>query len=48
MILEYSGADYVDKQYSCGPAPDYDKSCWFGIKNSMGLGKYLFQNAKNY
>ena len=21
----------------CGPAPDYDKTCWFGIKHSLGL-----------
>ena len=22
---------------SCGPAPDYDKTCWTGIKTTLGL-----------
>merc|ERR1711913_153270 len=37
MLLEYAGADWKDEQYSCGPAPDYDKTCWFGIKDTLGF-----------
>merc|ERR1712062_437859 len=37
MLLEYAGADWKDEQYSCGHAPDYDKTCWFGIKDTLGF-----------
>jgi len=37
MMLEYSGIEYEDKKYSCGPAPDFDRSSWFSVKNSLGL-----------
>jgi glutathione S-transferase len=36
-MLEYTGTDYEDKQMSCGPAPNFDKSCWFDNKFSFGL-----------
>ena len=52
MILEYVGADWKEDSYSCGPAPNYDKSCWFDIKFKKGFdfpnlpylidGKYRF------
>lgn len=37
LLLEYSGTEYEEKMYECGPAPDYDKSCWFDIKFKLGL-----------
>eukprot|EP00088_Acartia_fossae_P060098 TRINITY_DN7188_c0_g1_i1.p1 TRINITY_DN7188_c0_g1~~TRINITY_DN7188_c0_g1_i1.p1 ORF type:complete len:220 (+),score=47.98 TRINITY_DN7188_c0_g1_i1:50-709(+) len=37
LLLEYTGTEYEDKQLSCGPAPDYDKSCWFDNKFKLGL-----------
>ena len=37
MILEYAGADWKEDSYACGPAPDYDKTCWFSIKFTKGL-----------
>lgn len=37
LLLAYTGTDYEDRQLSCGPAPDYDKSCWFDNKYSLGL-----------
>lgn len=37
LLLEYTGEKYVDKKFECGPAPDYDKSCWFDIKEKLNL-----------
>ncbi|ODM89120.1 Glutathione S-transferase Mu 2 [Orchesella cincta] len=37
LLLEYTGTEWEDKLYACGPAPDFDKSCWFPIKESLGL-----------
>jgi len=37
MLLAYTETEFEDKQLSCGPAPDYDKSCWFDQKFSLGL-----------
>lgn len=37
MILEHAGADYKDTQYSCGPAPDYDRSAWTSVKYTLAL-----------
>jgi len=36
-LLEYTGAEWEDKLYACGPPPDYDKKCWFGEKETLGL-----------
>jgi len=36
-LLEYTGTEWEDKLYACGPAPDFDKKCWFGVKESLGL-----------
>ncbi|XP_053884554.1 glutathione S-transferase Mu 1-like [Malaclemys terrapin pileata] len=35
LLLEYTGTAYEDKMYSCGEAPDYDKSQW--MKEKLGL-----------
>jgi glutathione S-transferase len=37
LLLEHVGAEWEDKYYVCGPAPGYDKSCWFGEKEKLGL-----------
>jgi len=37
LLLGYVGEDFEDKLYECGDAPTFDKSCWFDIKESMGL-----------
>lgn len=37
LLLEYTGTSYEDKFYVCGEAPNYDKSCWFDKKNSLGM-----------
>ncbi|XP_077401519.1 glutathione S-transferase Mu 4-like isoform X2 [Vanacampus margaritifer] len=37
LLLEYTGTTYKDKLYSCGDAPNYDKSCWFDEKNKLGM-----------
>ena len=37
LLLEYTGTKFEDRMISCGPAPDYDKSCWFSIKPTLGL-----------
>ena len=35
--LVLTGTEYEDKLLSCGPAPGFDKSCWFDHKFSYGL-----------
>merc|ERR1711872_592073 len=37
LLLTYTGTDFEDKMLSCGPAPGFDKSCWFDNKYSLGL-----------
>nr|QST14956.1 GSTmu3a protein [Diaphanosoma celebensis] len=37
LLLAYTGTEFEDKYYVCGPAPDYDKSCWFDVKYTLGL-----------
>ncbi|KAK6470434.1 glutathione S-transferase Mu 3-like [Huso huso] len=37
LLLEYTGTQYEEKLYSCGEAPDYDKSCWFDEKPKIGM-----------
>merc|ERR1712117_942559 len=37
LLLAYTETDYEDKLLSCGPAPGFDKSCWFDNKFSFGL-----------
>ncbi|KAJ8370233.1 hypothetical protein SKAU_G00102610 [Synaphobranchus kaupii] len=37
LLLEYTGTKYEDKFYSCGEAPNYDKSGWFDEKDKLGM-----------
>lgn len=37
LLLEYTGTEFEDKYFECGPAPKFDKSCWFDIKEDMDL-----------
>uniref|UniRef100_A0A3P9PK40 glutathione transferase n=2 Tax=Poecilia reticulata TaxID=8081 RepID=A0A3P9PK40_POERE len=37
LLLEYTGTAYDEKFYTCGEAPDYDRSCWFGEKEKLGI-----------
>lgn len=39
LLLSYVGADFEDKRYYTGPAPDYEKKEWFDekAKNPYGL-----------
>ncbi|KAK7135817.1 hypothetical protein R3I94_014479 [Phoxinus phoxinus] len=37
LLLEYTGTKYEEKFYSCGDAPNYDKSCWFNEKEKLGI-----------
>ncbi len=37
LLLEHTGVEWEDKLYACGPAPDFDKTCWFGVKESLGF-----------
>ncbi|XP_050693154.1 glutathione S-transferase Mu 4-like isoform X2 [Eriocheir sinensis] len=37
LLLEYTGTEYEEKLYKCGEAPDYDKSCWFSVKETLGV-----------
>ena len=36
-MLKYTGTEFEDKLLSCGPAPDFDRSCWFDQKFKLGL-----------
>ena len=38
LLLEYTATPYEDKKLACGPAPDFDKSCWLDIKVQPGAG----------
>ncbi|XP_049621765.1 glutathione S-transferase Mu 1-like [Suncus etruscus] len=37
LLLEYTGSNYVEKLYSMGNAPDYDRSQWLDEKFKLGL-----------
>jgi glutathione S-transferase len=37
LLLEYTGTKFEDKHMSCGPAPDFDRSCWTNVKPTVGL-----------
>lgn len=37
MALSLGDVDYEDVRYQCGEAPDYDRSCWFDVKPSLGI-----------
>ena len=40
LLCEYTGIEYVDKQYECGPAPDYSRESWMKEKFNLGLGEW--------
>ncbi|XP_004620129.1 glutathione S-transferase Mu 3 [Sorex araneus] len=37
LLLEFTGTCYEEKQYTCGEAPDYDKSQWLDVKFKLDL-----------
>ena len=37
ILLKYTGTEFEDKLLSCGPAPDFDRSCWLDQKFKLGL-----------
>mmetsp|Transcript_5358 Transcript_5358/g.5902 ORF Transcript_5358/g.5902 Transcript_5358/m.5902 type:complete len:225 (+) Transcript_5358:105-779(+) len=37
MAMHYTGTDFEDKTYQCGPAPDFDRSAWNNEKHNLGL-----------
>ncbi|XP_007529432.2 glutathione S-transferase Mu 4 isoform X2 [Erinaceus europaeus] len=37
LLLEYTGSNYVEKMYTMGDAPDYDRSQWLNEKFKLGL-----------
>ena len=36
-LLHYLNVPYKDEFYDCGPAPEFNKDCWFGVKYKLGL-----------
>lgn len=48
LMLEYTGTEFEDKKYECGPAPDYDKSCWFDVKPNFKAMGLHFPNLPYY
>ena len=43
--MVYLGVDYEEAQYEQGDAPDFDRSCWFNVKETLGL---TFPNLPYY
>lgn len=43
LLLEYVQVPYEDKLFEQGKAPDFDKSCWFDVKDTI-LGDYPMPN----
>ncbi|KAI2518307.1 glutathione S-transferase mu 5 [Homo sapiens] len=37
LLLEYTDSSYVEKKYTLGDAPDYDRSQWLNEKFKLGL-----------
>ncbi|XP_075469715.1 glutathione S-transferase Mu 1-like isoform X3 [Ascaphus truei] len=37
LLLEYTGTPYEETRYVTGGAPDYDKSQWLDVKETLGL-----------
>ena len=37
LLLAYTGTEYQDKKFPCGPGPEFDRSQWFDNKFSFGL-----------
>ncbi|XP_032947820.1 glutathione S-transferase Mu 3 [Rhinolophus ferrumequinum] len=37
MLLEFTNTSYQEKRYTCGEAPEYDKSQWLDVKFKLDL-----------
>ena len=37
MMFYYCGVNFADRLYETGPAPDFDKTCWTDVKETMGF-----------
>ncbi|GAB1287994.1 Glutathione S-transferase Mu 5 [Apodemus speciosus] len=37
MLLEFTDTSYEEKRYTCGEAPDYDRSQWLDVKFKLDL-----------
>ncbi|CAG9315288.1 unnamed protein product [Blepharisma stoltei] len=37
MLLTHFGVAFEDKQYVPGPAPDFDRSDWLSVKETLGM-----------
>lgn len=37
MILYYCKVDFADRLFEAGDAPDFDKTCWTDVKETMGM-----------
>ena len=37
LLLEFTGEKYTETMYTCGPAPDFDKSGWLAVKDHLNL-----------
>jgi len=37
LLLAYTGTEFEDKMYQCGPGPTYDRSAWMDVKFTLGL-----------
>ncbi|XP_045149189.1 glutathione S-transferase Mu 5-like [Echinops telfairi] len=37
MLLEFTNTAYEEKRYTCGEAPDYDRSQWLDVKFKLDL-----------
>jgi len=45
LLLAYTGTEFEDKMYQCGPGPAYDRSSWMDVKFTLGLD---FPNLPHY
>jgi len=51
LLLAYTGTEFEDKMYQCGPGPTYDRSAWMDVKFTLGfdfpnLPYYIEPNVK--
>ena len=36
-MFHYLNVNFEDRLYECGDTPDFDKSCWFDVKETLGF-----------
>jgi glutathione S-transferase len=36
-LLAHLGVDYEDRQFAFGAAPDFDRSAWTSVKETLGI-----------